>query len=205
MEKETRVFKLDTIEIRESDDSPPMIEGYAAVYNEPSEDLGGFIEVIEPGAFSKAVGRDDVRALFNHDANYVLGRNRAGTLALSDDEKGLKVSITPPSTQWANDLMLSMRRGDVDQMSFAFGVFDEEWETESDYPKRTVKDVKLYDVSVVTYPAYPQTSAAVRSKLDEINSQAADNNTSEAEENTAQTQARHAMRKRRLEIKRKGK
>ena len=199
MEKETRVFRLDSIEIREDESGSPEIRGYAALYGEPSEDLGGFVEVIEQGAFSKAVGRDDVRALFNHDANYVLGRNRADTLELIDDARGLQVVITPPETQWAADLITSMRRGDVDQMSFAFGVFDEEWGSQDDYPLRTLKDIKLYDVSVVTYPAYPQTSAAVRSKLDEISDQAVDME-QEAREKAAKTQARHAARRRRLDL-----
>jgi HK97 family phage prohead protease len=198
MEKETRVFKLDTIEVRQDEGEPPTIRGYAALYDEPSEDLGGFVEVIERGALSKAVGRDDVRALFNHDANYVLGRNRSGTLELVDDERGLQVNITPPPTQWATDLMTSMRRGDVDQMSFAFSVMDEEWGSKDDKPQRTLKSVKLYDVSVVTYPAYPTTSAAVRSHVQEMNDVQADDNQPTAE--AASTQARNAARKRQLEL-----
>jgi HK97 family phage prohead protease len=194
-EKEERLFN---IELREEADKPPTIEGYAANYNQPSEDMG-FIEYIAPGAFSSAVGRDDVRALFNHDANYVLGRNRAGTLELVDDAVGLRVNITPPKAQWATDLMESMRRGDINQMSFAFGVFDEEWDTENDYPKRTIKDVKLYDVSVVTYPAYPSTTAAVRSKLDELTNTQAGDNTSQPEDDSVK-QARNANRRRQLDL-----
>lgn len=196
MEKETRVFN---IELREDGDGkPPVIEGYAANYNQPSEDMG-FIEYIETGAFSKAVGRDDVRALFNHDSNYVLGRNRSGTLELIDDPVGLRVAITPPDTQWAADLMHSMKRGDINQMSFAFGVMDEEWGTENKYPKRTIKDVKLYDVSVVTFPAYPSTTAALRSKLDELNNTQAGDIISQPTEGSTK-QARIANRKRQLEI-----
>lgn len=196
MEKETRVFN---IELREEEGKTPTIEGYAANYNQPSEDMG-FIEYIAPGAFASAVGRDDVRALFNHDANYVLGRNRAGTLELVDDSVGLRVSITPPKTQWASDLVHSMKRGDINQMSFAFGVEDDEWEKdEDDYPKRTIKDVKLYDVSVVTYPAYPQTTAAVRSHLEELTTDQAVDNTSQPEED-GKTQARNANRQRQLEL-----
>ena len=195
METEKRFFN---IELREDEGKPPVIEGYAANYNQPSEDMG-FIEYIAPGAFSKAIGRDDVRALMNHDANYVLGRNRAGTLELSEDSSGLRVVIKPPSTQWANDLLVNMRRGDINQMSFAFSVDDEEWSTENDYPKRTLKDLHLYDVSVVTYPAYPSTTAAVRSKLNELtNSQAADNDNEPKDDGV--TQARHANRKRQLDI-----
>lgn len=195
-EKEERVFN---IELREEADKPPIIEGYAANYNKASEDLGGFIEYIASGAFTSAIGRDDVRALFNHDANFVLGRNRAGTLELSEDDNGLRVNISPPATQWADDLLINMRRGDINQMSFAFSVFDEEWDTEDDYPKRTIKDVKLYDVSVVTYPAYPTTTAAVRSHLDKLNNVQADENTSQPKED-GKTQARNANRQRHLDL-----
>ena len=197
MEKETRVFK---IELREDGDgSPPVIQGYAANYNQPSEDLGGYVEYIAPGAFSSAISRDDVRALFNHDSNYVLGRNKAGTLSLVDDAQGLAISVIPPDAQWARDLMGSMKRGDINQMSFQFSVLEEEWGSLNNYPTRTLKDVKLYDVSVVTFPAYPTTSAAVRSKLDELtNAQAGDNKSQP--KNGRTTQERHTAKQRQLDI-----
>ena len=197
MEKETRVFK---IELREDGDGlPPVIQGYAANYNQPSEDLGGYVEYIAPGAFSSAISRDDVRALFNHDSNYVLGRNKAGTLSLVDDAQGLAISVMPPDAQWARDLMGSMKRGDINQMSFQFSVLEEEWGSLNNYPTRTLKDVKLYDVSVVTFPAYPTTSAAVRSKLDELtNAQAGDNKSQP--ENGRTTQERHAAKQRQLNL-----
>lgn len=206
MDKETRVFTLESLEVREAaeGESGPTIRGYAAVYNQPSEDLGGFVESIRPGAFAQAIGRDDVRALFNHDANYVLGRNRAGTLALHDDARGLGVTITPPPAQWANDLMESMRRGDIDQMSFAFGVTEDTWTRNADgYPHRELVDLRLYDVSVVTYPAYPQTSAAVRSKINELSDQAVGDDNRPAAD-VAASQGRRAARKRRLLIKKRG-
>jgi HK97 family phage prohead protease len=143
-----------------------MMRGHAAVFNELSGDLGGFREQIIPGAFAEAIETDDVRALINHDSNFVLGRNRAGTLAMREDVRGLAVEITPPDTAFARDLIVSMERGDVTQMSFAFRIRPngEDWAKNDDGVwVRSVKRVRLYDVSVVTYPAYTQTDVAMRS------------------------------------------
>jgi HK97 family phage prohead protease len=144
----------------------PLIRGYAALFNSLSEDLGGFREQLATGAFTAALGSSDVRALINHDPNLVLGRNKAGTLTMREDASGLFVEIMPPDTQAARDLVALMTRGDVSQMSFAFTVAkeDQTWTREGTGPwLRTIKRVsQLYDVSVVTYPAYSQTSAAVR-------------------------------------------
>lgn len=141
----------------------PVIEGYAAVFNELSLDLGGFRERIAPGAFARSLEDGaDVRALWDHDSKYVLGRARAGTLALGEDERGLSVAIRPPGTGWARDLVESMRRGDVDQMSFGFYVREDEWRDEDGVMVRVLRDVDLFDVSVVTFPAYVQTSAEAR-------------------------------------------
>lgn len=200
---ERRVVSVANFEVREATgDEPPVISGYAAVFNEWSEDLGGFVEKIEPGAFSGAISRDDVRALVNHDANYVLGRNIAGTLLMEEDEQGLRVVIMPPETTWATDLMTSMRRGDIDQMSFGFGVIDDDWRSENGMTRRTLKELRLYDVSVVTYPAYPQTTVAVRSKVNELASQGA--GLDKAAEEAAAPQGRRAARKRQLELKKRG-
>jgi len=143
----------------------PVIRGHAAVFNALSEDLGGFREQIAPGAFKNAIGRDDVRALFNHDSNLILGRNKAGTLRMSEDDTGLAIEIDPPDTQYARDLMVSMERGDITQMSFGFSVTKQgqKWEENGQTHTRTLTDVRLYDVSPVTLPAYPQTDVALRS------------------------------------------
>jgi len=165
---EYRNFTLSDIVIEErAEGKDGKIEGHAAVFNQLSVPLGGgwFRERIEPGAFSKTIKSDDIRALWNHDDNYVLARNKSGTLKLSEDEKGLFVSITPPDTTWARDLCVTIKRKDVDQMSFAFDVLGETWVKENGENIRTLTEVKLYDVSPVTYPAYPQTDVAVRSML----------------------------------------
>ncbi|BEP14806.1 hypothetical protein acdb102_31170 [Acidothermaceae bacterium B102] len=134
-----------------------QIEGHAAVFNRYSQDLGGFVEQVAPGAFSKTIAEADVRALFNHDPSMVLGRNRAGTLRLSEDNVGLHYQVDLPDTSYARDLATSMGRGDVSQSSFGFRVVPngDDWSfTEQDYPLRTLRELQLMDVSPVTYPAY---------------------------------------------------
>ena len=154
------------VRVESGEGDKPVIHGYAALFNQLSEDLGGFREQLATGAFSEAIANSDVRALINHDANLVLGRNRSGTLAMREDATGLYVEISPPDTQAARDLVEVMRRGDVSQMSFAFTVAkeDQAWTRDgTGLWLRTIKRVsRLPDVSVVTYPAYTQTSAAVR-------------------------------------------
>ena len=146
----------------------PVIEGHAAVFDSLSQDLGfifPFKERINRGAFKESLDRDDIRALFNHDPNYVLGRNRAGTLELKETVKGLLVRIHPPDTTWARDLTQSIQRGDVSQMSFGFIVEQENWTVEDGQDIRTLERVKLFDVSPVTFPAYVETDVGVRSAL----------------------------------------
>jgi HK97 family phage prohead protease len=140
------------------------IRGHAAVFNEIAGDPKMFLEQIAPGAFTESIGKDDVRALWNHNPDYVLGRNKSGTLTLSEDDKGLAIEIDPPDTQWACDLMHSIDRGDISQMSFGFRVLDQEWETRDGADLRTLKKVELWDVSPVTYPFYEGTDVALRSK-----------------------------------------
>lgn len=164
MDREIRTVEFRDVEVRQAtEDEPPVIRGYAALYDVET-DLGYCREVIRPGAFTAALKRDDVRALFNHDPSFVLGRTKSGTLLLDEDARGLPVVIVPPDATWARDLIASMQRGDVNQMSFAFSVNEETWLKEREYetPLRELLDVTLYDVSVVTFPAYPETSAQVR-------------------------------------------
>ena len=109
---------LPSSELRiDGTESAPKITGYAAVFNTWTDIGGWFRESIRPGAFAKTIKENDVRALMNHDENYVLGRNKAGTLKLREDAKGLSVEIDPVPATWADDLLKSMRRGDVNQMS----------------------------------------------------------------------------------------
>lgn len=148
-------------ELRLIGDGPKM-GGHAAKFDVLSEDLGGFRERIAPGAFAKTIQSADVRALFNHDVNLVLGRNKAGTLRLAEDTAGLAYEIDPPDTQFARDLAVSMKRGDVNQSSFGFYTLADKWAKLDGEWIRTLLEVDLFDVSPVTYPAYPQTDAGVR-------------------------------------------
>ncbi len=155
-----------TVDLRAAmDGNGRTLEGYAVVFGAMSEDLGGFREVIEPGAFSEALGnRPDVRALFNHDPSFVLGRTTNGTLALMQDGHGLRMAVTMPDTSYARDVYELVQRGDVSQMSFAFSVRKggETWATEEGRRVRRLRSLDLYDVSVVTYPAYQATTVAAR-------------------------------------------
>ena len=141
------------------------IQGHAAVFNRLSQDLGGFVERIAPGAFTKTIQEADVRALFNHDASLILGRTKAGTLRLAEDKTGLLYDVELPDTSYGRDLMVSIERGDVTQSSFGFRVIDDSWDrTDDGYPMRTLREVSLQngDVSPVTYPAYSDTDVASR-------------------------------------------
>jgi HK97 family phage prohead protease len=163
---ERRSFSVTELRAVRKDDEPPKIVGYAAVFNKLSEDLGGFREKIAKGAFKDAIKTSDTRALFNHDALYVLGRKSAGTLKIEEDEEGLRTEIMPPPTSWASDLMTSIERGDINQMSFGFRLATDGdvWEQQGDEVIRTLTRVSdLLDVSPVTFPAYPDTSVALRS------------------------------------------
>jgi HK97 family phage prohead protease len=199
MELERRAWPVERLEVRQDGDgdAAPVIEGYAAVFGQLSVDLGGWRERIAPGAFERSVTDNDVRALWEHDPQYVLGRNRAKTLTLEEDARGLRILAVPPRTSWAADLLESMRRGDVNQMSFGFYVRQDEWTEEPDFGLvRTLRDVDLFDVSVVTYPAYPQTSAEARARAQkEDNGGAAD-----IEGERARARARRAARQRDIEI-----
>lgn len=160
-ELEYRTFGLD--EVRAAADSNTLV-GHAAVFD-TIVDLGFFSEKVAPGAFKKTLADNaDVRALFNHDANHILARTKSGTLKLSEDATGLLSEINMPDTNLGRDLMISVKRGDIDQMSFAFQTIQEEWnEADPANPIRTLKEVKLFDVSPVTFPAYPTTDVGVKS------------------------------------------
>ena len=159
---ETRVSAAD-FEIRETPDGMTF-EGYAAVFNSRSENLGGFTEFVAPGAFTRSLKtRNDVKLLWNHDSGQVLGSTRARTLTLSEDSRGLKVTAQLPNTQLGRDTAELLKRGDVDAMSFGFNVIKDSWNSQGD--ERTLEAVRLFEVSIVAFPAYSATSgtATVRS------------------------------------------
>jgi HK97 family phage prohead protease len=160
---EKRVYSIET-KTENREDGTNVIVGHASFYGKRSENLGGFYEYIERGAFNDdLLNRSDVRALINHDQNLILGRNTSGTLRLSADEKGLRYEFDVPDTSYGRDLIVSMKRGDINQSSFAFTVEEDDWSTdEKGNNIRTIKKInRLYDVSPVTYPAYPDANDLV--------------------------------------------
>ena len=168
--KETRVLSNPEFRFKEEDGN--TLFGYAARFD--SEAVlthpvhGEFTERISPGAFGNVLNAD-VRALLNHDPNFVFGRTKSGTLRLSEDDNGLKTENNLPETQAAKDLKISVERGDITQQSFGFVVGKDEWSEDPETKKvtRNIKEIeKLFNISYVTYPAYPDTEVALRS-LDE--------------------------------------
>lgn len=174
---ERRFYQSHKVEIRADEGQPPRIAGYAAVYYnaaDPGTEYELFryrnysaVERLMPGCFDRAAREDDVRALFNHDPDNVLGRMKAGTLRLSVDNVGLRYEIDPPDTQTARDLMESLKRGDVSGSSFSFDYLSKSIVMQQDGDKERdiieVRDVRLYDVGPVTFPAYTSTTAGARS------------------------------------------
>ncbi len=186
--KELRMLPMKELRISDAENGGTIIEGHAAVFDSWSETLGGifpFKEIVRKGAFNESIGKDDIRALFNHDPNYVLGRNRAGTLELVEDEIGLRVRITPPETSWAKDIQTSIKRGDITQMSIGFIVEEDKWSTENGMDVREIRKVQLFDVSPVTFPAYTATDVGVRAMQEYNGYKAEQRNREEAAENAA--------------------
>lgn len=170
MRREVRTV-AEPVNAEPSDGGGVVLRGYAAVFNSPSELLGGrnggFIETIAPGAFRDSLQSDDVRLLVNHDPSLILGRNRSGTLKLTENDHGLWFECEiDPEQSYARDAMIAVRRGDMSQCSFAFEVVEDNWDYSDTGTRRTLRVVKIDDVSIVTYPAYTDTvvSAEARSR-----------------------------------------
>jgi hypothetical protein len=139
------------------------VAGYAAVFNQETDIGGMFREVIAPGAFDEAIGRDDVVFLINHDG-LPLARTRSGTLTLTQDSKGLRMETVLDATDPdVLSIVPKMKRGDLDKMSFAFWPEVQEWDDSGEIPVRTIRKARLHDVSIVTTPAYDGTSIGLRS------------------------------------------
>ena len=164
MERSMRQLRTVATEFAtRQDGDAPHIEGYFAVFNSIYEIAPGMSESIAPGAFSAALS-GDVRALINHDTTLVLGRTRAHTLSLSEDERGLYGDITVnPNDQDAMNLYERVKRGDVDQCSFGFEIVKEDTEVRDDGSIHwTIREVKLFEVSACTFPAYEETNISAR-------------------------------------------
>lgn len=163
MERERRFIPTENLEYRQESTGEMAISGVAALFRAESQDLGGFTEVIEHGAFDEAILVSDVRGLYNHDPNYILGRTSSGTMDLEVGEEGLRYKIKkmPDSRR---DVFEAIQRGDVTGNSFAFTVERDRWETrDGNVPLRVIEKVReLFDVGPVVYPAYSQTVVAAR-------------------------------------------
>ena len=159
---ETRQIQVHDLELRQKGKGN-MFKGYAAVFNSDSQPLP-FIEQIRPGAFKRTLeSRNQIKMFVNHDDTMVLATTRAGTLRLSEDERGLNVEADMPDTTYSKDLAVLMKRGDVDSMSFGFHVPSGTDEWSADGQRRYLNEIALHEVSVVTgFPAYEATSATVR-------------------------------------------
>lgn len=155
--------RLEGAEIR-AEDGEIRVSGYAAVFGEETNIGGMFTEQIDRGAFTSALERqDDVVFLINHDG-LPLARTRSGTLTLTEDERGLFMEATLDGEDPdVRSIVPKMKRGDLDKMSFAFIPERQEWDDSGDIPKRSIKDLRLYDVSIVTTPAYEGTDIGLRS------------------------------------------
>ena len=165
MERETmrQIRSIESKFTTRDDDGALHIEGYFAVFNSTYQIWDDMSESVAPGAFTETLG-EDVRALIDHETRLVLGRNSAGTLQLREDSHGLWGDILiNPNDQDAMNLYARVQRGDVNQCSFGFDILEEETEFRDDGSVHwTIKKVKLYEVSVCTFPAYTETSVQAR-------------------------------------------
>lgn len=162
--RQTREIAAD-LKTRSEESGEPVIEGYFAVFNDIYEMFPGATETIAPGAFTKTIS-DDIRALINHDTTLVLGRTAAHTLEVSQDERGLfgRIRINPNDTD-AMNLYARVKRGDVSQCSIGFEITEEDTEYRDDGSVHwTIKEVKLYEVSCCTFPAYENTGISARKR-----------------------------------------
>jgi uncharacterized protein len=166
MKAERRYIKS---EVRATDDTSPKIVGHGATFNVRSLDLGGFVEIIAPGAFDACLAAGpDIVGMWNHDDSQIpLGRTTSKTMNVAVDSVGLRYEIDPPDTQIARDLLVSIRRGDITASSFGFYALEDTWDIdrESDTLIRTVLKAEVFDCSPVIFPAYPDSDAGLRAQL----------------------------------------
>ncbi|MBD9569043.1 HK97 family phage prohead protease [Ensifer sp. ENS08] len=184
------------VELRADESGTKTLTGYAAVFNSPTDIGGYFTEQIAPGAFAETI-KGDVRCLFNHDSDHVLGRTVARTLRLFEDAKGLRFEVDLPDTSTGKDVGKLVERGDVSGCSFNFRATKQSWDDTVDPPLRTLEKLEIDEVSIVTFPAYADTTVGVRS-LDQWRSG------SRSQQNNAAAARRIAGKKAAMEQKFRG-
>lgn len=169
-EREFRSAPIREVRVATADDGTHAVSGFAIVYNSLSVDLGGFKEIVAPGALTRTLAESpDVLCLRDHEPTLLLGRTTAGTLTLADGQAGLHFTCTLPATTTGTDLAESLRRGDIDSCSFGFCTVNDTWVQDANGDIiRTLLDVDLFEVSIVSFPAYPATTAAMRSAIDAL-------------------------------------
>lgn len=190
------VFSFEEVEVRKTDDGKVTARGYAAVFEKLSLPIYNFKEKIRAGAFKASLSKNNVRALWNHNPDIVLGSTKAGTLRLEEDDKGLRFELDLPDTQAGKDAATLISRGDVEGMSFGFRTITQEWDEKD--PKnvvRTLIDLDLREISPTAFPAYPQTKVKVRSVDDEY-----DEHTKQARESEKIQQSENELKLKLREI-----
>ena len=195
-EKELRQFNTPKVELRAADGQPTKIIGYAVEWDKLSDPIWGYFrEKFTKGAFAKVLIGGDIRALWQHIMGQPLGRTTNNTLTLEEDNTGLRYEILPPDTTWGKDAVESIRRGDVTNSSFLFSATKQEWDdSDPQMSIRTVTEAELYEVSPVTFPAYPQSSAGVRSAQDIFESHVAER------ESAKDKKPDYSVRKKKLDL-----
>ncbi len=164
MERRAYTGRLERRQVGEGEEPSRVLEGHAAVFDTLSHEIWGFREKIDPGAFKRTIGEDDIVGLFQHNPSMILGRNTAGTMTLKEDRDGLVFEIDVAKTSTGDDVLELVDRGDINAMSFSFRARKERWEVgeaEGELDTRTLEDVQLSDISPVTFPAYPDTDVDV--------------------------------------------
>lgn len=195
---ERRAYEISELRVERAEGKLPRIAGYAAVFESESIDLGGFVERVARGAFAGSLA-GDVRALWNHDPMHLLGRTTAGTLRLAEDSRGLAIELDPPDTQTGRDVVTLIERRDVTGMSFAFRTLKDAWAKVAGSWLRTLLEVELFDVSPVTFPAYPATEVGLRAACDAKDAQAGLKAAQDAEQRQVDQAAARERRLRLLE------
>lgn len=166
MNKEIRFVQIEDIETREDGDKR-YLSGYANKWEKLSENLGGFQEKFQKGAFSKSLMKRKVMAFWNHNDDIVLGNTESKTLTISEDDRGLKFELELPDTQAARDARILIKRGDVTGMSFAFRATVDEWDESGKVVVRTVKEADLFEISPTPLPAYNSSTVKARSEAND--------------------------------------